>query len=64
MANEGGSVTAAIPIAEAAGITLEPETKELCAMKEKGLTQQFKPMVAKMIDDGLLEQAVDRARTA
>jgi hypothetical protein len=63
MASEGGSIADEIPLAEAVGIVLDDETKELASMKEKGLSQQFKPMVKKMIDDGLLEQAVDRART-
>eukprot|EP01046_Picozoa_sp_COSAG06_P000129 COSAG06_NODE_4_length_41837_cov_204.557597_24_plen_60_part_00 len=47
----------------AAGVELEidPTTLQLMAMKRKGLSQQLKPTVAQMIDDGLLTEAADCA---
>ena len=63
LASEGGAILDAIPAAEAAGIVLDEETKELVSMKDKGLSQRLKPIVQKMVNDGLLEETVDRART-
>ncbi len=64
-ADEGGSVDDTLAQCAAAGVRLDidPITLELMATKRKGLSQQLKPWVAKMIDDGQLNQAVDRANS-
>ena len=42
---------------------MEELTWEIMSMKQKGLTQQLKPSIATMVEDGLLSAAVDRANT-
>jgi ectoine hydroxylase-related dioxygenase (phytanoyl-CoA dioxygenase family) len=64
-ADEGGSVDDTLAQCAAAGVELDidPLTQELMATKKKGLSQQLKPLVASMIDEGQLNQAVDRANS-
>ena len=42
---------------------VEELTWEIMSMKQKGLTQQLKPSIAKLVEDGLLSAAVDRANS-
>ena len=65
LADEGGSAQEMMEQAAAAGVELEVEelTWEIMSMKQKGLTQQLKPSIAKLVEDGMLSAAVDRANT-
>lgn len=44
-------------------LDIDPITLELMATKKKGLSQQLKPWVERMISEGQLIQAVDRANS-